>query len=254
MSLRVDLNCDMGESFGRWELGDDREMMRYITSANVACGFHAGDPRVIDRTVRMAKEHGVAVGAHPGFPDLVGFGRRDIALTPEEAYTDTLYQIAAVAGFCKVHGVLLQHVKPHGQINNLAFHDAALAGAIVRAVQAFDPNLILICQAFSEMGRQAEAAGLPVAWEVYADRAYTAKGTLVSRKQAGAVIHDAGLAAARVVRMVQTGRVTAVTGEELELPVQTVCIHGDTHGAAEVAAAVRRGLEAAGVQVQPLGA
>jgi len=249
--ILVDLNCDMGESFGAWKMGDDERMFPSISSANVACGFHGGDPRVMARTVEMAKTHGVGVGAHPSFPDLVGFGRRNLNVTPEEARTDVLYQIGALSGFCRRFGVPLQHVKPHGQLNNLAMADRALADAIVAGVKDFDAELLIVSFG-GEFARAAEAAGMRVAYEVFADREYNADGTLVSRRLPGAVITDPARVVDRAVAMVLEGRVRAVDGTWLEIPMHTICLHGDTPGAAAVAVQLRSALERAGVRIAPM--
>jgi UPF0271 protein len=250
---RVDLNGDLGESFGPYRLGDDRRLLGCISSANVACGYHGGDPRVMDATVREAVARGVRVGAHPGFPDLVGFGRRDMRLSRDEARSDTTYQIGALHAFCRRHGTQLQHVKPHGQMNNLAFHDRDLAEAIVTAVADFDSHLILLSYG-GWLARAAEAAGLPVAHEAYADRAYNADGTLVSRDLPGAVIHEPARVVERALDMVRDRRVRAVDGAWVDLRVDSICVHGDTPGAAELAAALREALAHAGVVVAPLSA
>lgn len=247
----VDINCDMGESFGAFRMGEDDDVLPSVTSVSVACGFHGGDPVVIDRTVREAARRGVAIGAHPSFPDLVGFGRRDMKLSPDEVRTDVLYQIGAVSAFTRSAGVPLQHVKPHGQLNNLAVVDRGLAEAIVAAVRAFDTNLILVAYG-GELARAAEDAGLTVGYEVFADRAYNADGTLVSRRQSGAIIHDVEQVVVRAVSMVQERRVKAITGENVEVRADTICIHGDTSGAASIAAALQVGLTAAGIAVRPL--
>lgn len=247
----VDINCDMGESFGAFRIGEDDEVFPSITSANVACGFHGGDPRVIERTISTARKYGVQVGAHPGFPDLVGFGRRDLAVTPDEARTDVLYQIGAVFAFARAAGMPLRHVKPHGQLNNLSVTDDVLAGAIVDAVRAFDPSLILVAYS-GELIRGAEARGLAVGYEAFADRAYMPDGTLVSRRQPGAVLHDVDHIVERAVAMVKEQRVTAITSDVVPLRVDTLCVHGDTPGAAGIARALRAGLAAAGIAVRPL--
>lgn len=249
----VDLNCDMGESFGAWRMGDDVAIIPWVTSANVACGFHGGDPRIMDRTVREAKAHGVGVGAHPAFPDLVGFGRRNLAISYDEAVTDVTYQIGALAAFCRRHGVPLQHVKPHGQLNNLALTDATLAEAIVDAIKAWDPALVLISYG-GELTRAARQAGLPVAVEAYADRAYHADGRLVSRQVPGAVLTDPDVVVERAVRMVVDQKIPTVDGPDLVVKADTLCIHGDTPGAAGLAQRLRGALERAGVRVQPLAA
>src|SRR5258706_8829230 len=203
--MRIDINSDMGESFGAYSIGHDEGLMKAITSANVAAGFHAGDPSVLRDTIRSAKKHGVAVGAHPGFPDLVGFGRRELNVTPTEAEDLVLYQIAAVAGVASAEGVAVQHVKPHGALFNMAVRSAELSAAIARAVAAFDKSLILFGLPGSEILKAGEAAGLPVAAEILADRAYEPDGSLASRRKPGSVIHDADAVVARAVRMGKDG-------------------------------------------------
>lgn len=247
----VDINSDMGESFGAYSIGDDEALLPWITSASLACGFHAGDPRVMLAAVRSAARARVAVGAHPGLPDLVGFGRRTLLLSMQEAYTDTLYQLGALDGIARAAGVRVEHVKPHGQLNNLAVKDAQLAEAIVRAVRDFDPSLVVIAYA-GELAAAAEAAGLTVAHEVYADRAYLPDGSLLPRSEPGAVIHDPSEITRRAVTMVQQGKVTAVTGQEITIRPDTICVHGDTPGAARIARALHEALDAAGVEVRPL--
>jgi UPF0271 protein len=240
----------MGESFGAYTMEDD-SLMPWITSANLACGFHAGDPRVMLTAVQAASHAGVAVGAHPGFPDLVGFGRRSMALTTEEVYTDTLYQLGALEGIARVAGVRLQHVKPHGQLNNMAVKDPALAGAIVQAVHDFDPALIVIAYG-GELTAAASAAGLAVGHEVYADRAYRADGALLPRSEPNAVIHGVEEITARALDMVRRGRITAATGEDIAVRVDTICVHGDTPGSAAIAQAIHVAFELAGISVRPL--
>ncbi|MBI2222383.1 MAG: LamB/YcsF family protein [Acidobacteria bacterium] len=252
--VTVDLNCDMGESFGPWPMGDDGALMASITSANIACGFHGGDPAVMRRTVRLARSHGVAVGAHPGLPDLVGFGRREMQVSPDEVEGMVLYQLGALAAIVRAEGATLRHVKPHGALYNMAVRDSLLADAIARAVRAFDSSLILFGLAGSPMLASAEAAGLRVASEVFADRAYERDGSLASRRIAGAVIHDPAVVAARAVRMVRDGNVVATSGEVVSLRADTICIHGDTPGAAALARTVRHALEEAGVVVASLPA
>ncbi|MGE5675616.1 MAG: LamB/YcsF family protein [Mycobacterium leprae] len=250
----VDLNCDMGESFGAYALGLDEQVMPLISSANVACGFHAGDPQVIARSVALAVKHGVAIGAHVSFPDLVGFGRRELKASPAEVENDTLYQMGALAAFCQAAGARLAHVKPHGALYNMAQRDAELAGAIVRAMVAFDRNLVLFAQPGSAMAQVAAAAGVKVANEVFADRAYASDGSLASRKLPGAVIHDPEQVARRALAMVQEGAVTAIDGTRIPLQADTVCVHGDTPGAVDLIRRIRNELSAAGVAVHRPGA
>src|SRR5215831_3803944 len=215
--VRIDINSDMGESFGAYAIGHDAGLMQAITSANVAAGFHAGDPSVLRQTIRLAKQHGVAVGAHPGFPDLVGFGRRELNVTPREAEDFVLYQIAAVAGVASAEGVALQHVKPHGALFNMAVRNAELSAAIARAVAAYDRALILFGLPGSEILTAGRAAGLRVAAEVFADRAYEPDGTLASRKKPGSVIHDPDAVVTRAVRMAKDRTVVAVDGSIVAL-------------------------------------
>jgi UPF0271 protein len=251
--LRIDLNADVGESFGAYRIGNDDAVMASITSASVAAGFHAGDPSVLRQTIRLAKAHGVAVGAHPGFPDLVGFGRREMHLTPSDVEDLVLYQIAAVAGVAAAEGLRLQHVKPHGALFNMAARSAPLSSAIVRAIVAFDRALILFGLAGSEMVTVGRAAGLRVAAEVFADRAYEPDGSLRSRLQANAVIPDVATVVARAVRMAKERAVEAIDGTVVPIDADTICVHGDTAGAEVLAAQLRAGLEAAGVTVHAIG-
>ena len=251
--LRVDLNCDVGESFGRYALGDDEGVLPHVTSANVACGFHAGDPLIMRRTVRLAVRFGVAVGAHPGFPDLGGFGRRELQAGPDEVEAMVLYQVSALAGIVAAEGGRLRHVKPHGALYNMAARDRGLADAIARGVAAAGRGLILVGLSGTHLLDAGRAAGLDVASEAFADRAYEATGALRSRSLPGAVIGDPAAAVARVLQMLRQGAVTAVTGERVALQADTICIHGDTPGAVSLAAAVRDGLEAAGVAVVRFG-
>ena len=250
--MQIDINSDMGESFGAYTLGQDEALLASVSSANVACGFHGGDPRVMARTVALAKERGVAVGAHPGFPDLAGFGRRDLAISAEEARTDVLYQLGALAAFCRAAGTALRHVKPHGALYNRAATDDALARAIAEAVAAFDPRLILVGLPGSAHQRAAAAAGLPFAREAFADRAYRPDGTLAPRGRPGTLISDPEEVARRAVRVATEGRVRTIDGGDLALAADTICIHGDTPGAPELARAVRAVLERAGVAVRAL--
>ena len=251
--MKVDLNSDLGESFGRFRVGADEEVMRLITSANVACGYHAGDPLVMDRTVGLAAELGVALGAHPGLPDLMGFGRRSIQLSSEEAETYVLYQVAALAGFARAAQLELTHVKPHGALYNMAARDRDLACAVVRGVSRFDPELILVGLAGSELVEAAAQRDLRVAREGFADRAYNSDGSLRSRRLADAVIADPDVAAERAVTMVRDGVVVAHNGEEIRVRVDTICLHGDTPAAIAMAKTIRRELAAAGIDVRPMG-
>lgn len=248
----IDLNSDIGESFGAYKMGDDVAVMKSITSANVACGFHAGDPLVLKKTIELCAKMGVAVGAHPGYPDLVGFGRRNMACTPDEVYSDVLYQIGAIQAFCAANGMELQHVKPHGAMYNQAAKSAELADAIVQAVKDAGGNLILMGLANSEFERAAKDKGVLYAAEAFADRAYMPDGSLVPRSKPGSVIHDAAAAAKRVVRMATEGTVEAIDGTIVKFRPQSVCMHGDTAEAVEMAAAVKKALEEAGVAIKKL--
>jgi UPF0271 protein len=251
--MRIDLNCDMGESFGTYVLGHDEEAMPFVTSINVACGFHASDPLNIQKTVRLAKKYNVAVGAHPGFPDLVGFGRRVMAASLEEIKADVIYQIGALWAFCKAEGVGLQHVKVHGALYNMAEKDITVATAIAEAIKAVDPNLYMLCLANSAMTAAAKNTGVKYVEEAFADRAYTAQGTLVSRKEAGAVIHDVDVVAERVLAMVTAKKITAIDGTAVPITAETICVHGDTPGAVEMIKAIRQKLDGAGVQLKAFG-
>ena len=249
---KIDLNSDIGESFGAYCMGDDEAVMDAVTSANVACGFHAGDPLVMKKTIKNCAAKGVAVGAHPGYPDLVGFGRRNMKCTPEEEYADCLYQIGALSAFCRTNGLTLQHVKPHGAMYNQAAKDPGLARAIARAVKDSGENIILMGLANSEFEKAAKEMGVAFAAEAFADRGYMPDGSLVPRSQPGAIIHDVEEAAKRVVRMVTEGTVGAVDGTVINFRPQSICMHGDTPEAVDMAKTVRRELEAAGVKVTNL--
>jgi 5-oxoprolinase (ATP-hydrolysing) subunit A len=252
--MRIDLNADVGESFGIYALGQDPAVLHLITSANVACGFHAGDPGVMRATVALARERGVAVGAHPGFPDLAGFGRRELQATAREVEDMVVYQIGALAGIAAAQNVRLQHVKPHGALYNMAARDATLADAVACATAAVDRSLIL----FGLPGSQSIAAGrrhgLRTASEAFADRAYRPDGTLVPRSQPGAVIDHADAVVSRAVMMARDHVVVAMDGSRVPLDVETICVHGDTPGAAALAAKIRQALIAAGIDVRPIGA
>lgn len=248
--MRIDLNADLGESFGRWTLGNDAELLKSVTSANVACGFHAGDPAVMRETVRLAKQAGVAVGAHPALPDLVGFGRRAMAVTAREAEDLVLYQIGALAAIAAAERVRLQHVKPHGALYNMAVRDRALADGIARAVVSFDKSLLLFALPGSELQHAGEAAGLRVLTEGFADRAYEPDGSLTPRTRPGSVIDNAADVIARAVRMARDGIVRASNGTDITMRVDTICTHGDTPGSHELTRQLRAALEAAGITVQ----
>ena len=245
----VDLNADLGESFGAYTIGMDSEVLRYITSANVACGFHAGDPVVMEKTVALAKERDTRVGAHPGYPDLLGFGRRNLKIKPAEAKAYIKYQVGALLAFTRAAGVKMQHVKPHGAFYNMAAVDDALAQAICEGVYEVDPELILLGLAGSAHIRAAKAAGLRVASEVFADRAYMEDGTLVPRGTPGAMVHDRDLAIKRVVRMVKEGCVEAITGKIIPIQADSICVHGDNPDAIGFTEKIRDTLIAEGVTV-----
>jgi UPF0271 protein len=250
----IDLNSDMGEGFGAYTMGDDPAMLKVVTSANIACGFHAGDPLVMAATLAAAKENGVHVGAHPSFLDLWGFGRRPIlGERPADIEKHLVYQIGALRALAEVNGQRLSHVKTHGTLGTMANEDPDLAGAIARAIKSVDRDFIFVVMPGLACERAGEAEGLRLAREIYADRAYADNGNLVSRKLAGAVIHDADVAAERVLRMVQTGEIATVGGRRLRVPIDTVCVHGDTPGAVAMAKRVRDRLTGAGVTMRPMG-
>lgn len=251
--MRIDINCDMGESFGAYGIGDDEAIMPYISSANIACGWHAGDPMVMAKTVRLAEEHGVAIGAHPGYPDLLGYGRRNMETFPGEIKNYMIYQIGALAGFAREHGLKLQHVKPHGALYNLAAKDERTANEVISAVKVYDPELILVTLAGSVCVEMAVSAGLRVAKEAFPDRAYLSSGQLAPRTMDGAVIHDPDAVRQRVLTLVTSGRMISIDGEEIKFEADTLCIHGDTPGAWKLAKAIRETLEGAGVLVLPMG-
>lgn len=249
---RVDLNSDLGESFGRYTIGMDDQIIPLITSANVACGYHASDPVVMDRTIQTAKEAGIKVGAHPGFPDLMGFGRRVMNVSLEEAKAYTTYQLGALGAFCKAHGMDMQHVKPHGALYNMAAKDYELGKAICEAVREYDDSLIVLALSGGEMVRAAKDLGLRTALEVFADRAYEEDGTLVDRRKEGAVITDENLAIERVVRMVKEQKATAITGKEIPIRADSVCVHGDGEKALAFTKKIREALIREGVEICPL--
>jgi UPF0271 protein len=249
--MRVDLNCDMGESFGAWRMGNDAAILDYVSSANIACGFHAGDPGTMRATVQAAVAKGVAIGAHPSFPDLQGFGRRPMTLRPEEVYDLCVYQIGALAAFARAAGGRLHHVKAHGALSNMAARESALAEALTQAARDVDPDLISYAQAGTELVRAAEKLGLPYASEVFADRSYLEDGQLTPRGRPGAMIEDADAAIAQVLRMLREGRVRSITGKDVAVRADTVCVHGDQPHALEFARRLRAALAREGVTVAP---
>jgi len=252
----IDLNCDMGESFGAYTLGMDAEAIRHITSANVACGYHAGDARVMYRTVQMAKENGVAVGAHPGYPDLAGFGRRKMECTPGEIRDYVIYQAGALRAFCDAHGVALQHVKPHGSLYNESVGNEPMLRALIGAVARIDRRLVYLALGGAQaplVGRIAEEAGIRVAFEAFPDRAYTPDGKLAPRSMPGAVIEDPEEASARALLMAREGKVIATDGTVLEMELHTLCVHGDNPAAVALVKRIRGVLEKDGIRVAPLG-
>jgi len=250
MTRHIDLNCDMGESFGAWRMGQDEALLALVTSANIACGYHAGDPATMMKTVQCAVARGVALGAHPSLPDLQGFGRRTMAITPEEARGITLYQIGALDAFARAAGARLRHVKAHGALYNMAAKDRRLADAIASAVRDFDPALVLVGLSGSELIKAGLGVGLACASEVFADRGVEPDGSLTPRGRPGAMIEDEELAVARVLRMVTEGRVVCGDGSDVAIQADTVCIHGDQPKALAFAQRLRTALAGAGVEVQ----
>ena len=253
MLNRIDINCDMGENFGAYQLGRDQEIMNYISSANIACGWHAGDPMVMEQTVRLAKEKGVAVGAHPGYPDLMGFGRRRMDLTLNEIENYVLYQTGALYAFAKAHSLPLQHVKAHGALGNLAFVDLEVSKAIARAALRFSKDIILVVYSGTVMAQAAKEVGIRFVEEVYADRIYNPDGTLQSRKIAGSVIHDPEKAARQALAMVREGYVVAHDGTKVKVKPETLCVHGDTASAVAILQKIRDELKKASILVKSMG-
>lgn len=249
---KVDLNSDMGEAFGPWPMGDDTALLRVVTSANVACGFHAGDPDVMARTMRMAVENGVGIGAHPGFPDLQGFGRRKMEVRHETLANMVRYQVGAAAAMAASVGGRLRHLKLHGALANMAAEDAGMARVCYEAALGVQPDLVVMVLAATEQERAAKSLGCAVAHEIFADRAYEDDATLVDRRRPGAVIHDPARAAARMVEMVRAGAIIAESGKRIPTRIDTICLHGDTPEAVAIARAVRAALEGAGVTVAGL--
>jgi UPF0271 protein len=250
--MTIDLNCDLGEGFGAWEMGNDAGMIELATSVNIACGFHAGDADIMRKTVELAKARGVNIGAHPGYRDLHGFGRRPFpGMKPSEIENLVAYQIGALQAIATAAGHKVTHVKAHGALSNVACDDKMTAKAIASAIKAVDPHLVFVVLANSPLVQAGEAANLALVHEIFADRAYEDDGSLVSRRKPGAVLHDTGEIAQRVVRMVQDGAVVSVTGKVIKMRTDTVCIHGDTPGAVEIGRQVRQALKDAGIEVKP---
>ncbi|MGI2328557.1 LamB/YcsF family protein [Planococcus sp. YIM B11945] len=249
MTFKVDLNCDMGESYGAYAMGRDAEIMDYITSANIACGFHAGDPATMRKTVQLALEKNVGIGAHPGLQDLVGFGRRNIAITPQEAYDLTVYQIGALAGFVQAEGGRLQHVKAHGALYNMAAKNAGLSEAIAEAVYKIDPELILFGLSGSEIVKAGQKIGLRTANEVFSDRTYQPDATLTPRTQSNALITDPQTAIRQVIRMVKESKVQTVEKQDIAIQADTICIHGDGATALDFAVEISKTLRDTGIDV-----
>ena len=254
LKMKIDINCDLGESYGHFKVGQDQKIMPHITSANVACGFHAGDPVTMAHTVELAKKSGVAVGAHPGYPDLMGFGRREMKLSTKELRSYIMYQVGALQAFAKASNVNLQHVKPHGALYDTATRDSDISRTIVEAVLNIDTNLILLGPPHSMIAKTASQMGLRVALEAFADRAYNPDGTLVSRSQPGSVIEEPKLIVKRAKKMVEDGVVSAINGQTVHLgEVYTICVHGDTPNAVEMARILKASLLAAKIDVKPIG-
>ncbi len=252
MAKYIDLNTDAGESYGRWVLVDEEQLFRYVTSANVACGFHAGDPVSIWRTIRLAKSLGVSVGAHPGFPDLMGFGRREMSVSAEELKSYVVYQLGALDAFLRVEGMEMQHVKAHGALYNMAWVREDYARIVAEAVHSYDPKLILVAPYGSAMARAAEELGLRVAYEAFIDRGYTSDGRLAPRGAPGALVTELEKILERVVSIVDRGIVLSVDGKPVEIRAHTLCIHGDSPGAVEIARAVNRKLRELGIELRPM--
>ena len=250
--MQIDLNADVGESFGVYRFGHDEAIIDSVTSVNIACGFHAGDPGVMRRTVRLAVEAGVSIGAHPGFPDLQGFGRRELSVPPRDVEDLVLYQVAALAGIVAVEGARLRHVKPHGALYNMAAKDADLAAAVVAAVRAFDRSLVVVAPPHSELVASAIRAGMRTAAEAFADRAYRPDGSLVPRENSDAIVDDPDTVLQRALRLVRSSEVVAVDGSVISMQAETICLHGDTPNAAHLAATLRRALAEAGITCAPV--
>jgi UPF0271 protein len=252
MNMELNLNADLGESFGAWKMGDDAALLNIVGSASVACGFHAGDPLVMRRTLHAARKSGVSIGAHPGFPDLQGFGRRAMHMAVDELQAMIVYQLGALAGIARVEGMRMEHVKPHGALNNMACEDAGLAARIAKAIKSYDPALILLAPAGSKLAEAGARENLVVAGEVFADRAYTDEGNLMPRNQPGAMLTRVDESVAHVMRMLDAGGIVAHSGKRLPVRFHSICVHGDNAHAVDVARSVRHALEAAGCTLKPL--
>ena len=250
--MKVDLNCDLGEAFGNYSFGGDKDIIPLITSANIACGFHAGDENVMNQTVELAKENHVSIGAHPGLPDLKGFGRRNMDIKPTEVYNLIIYQLGALEGFCKVHQTRINHVKPHGALYNMGAKNKAIAKAIAKAVYDFDSTIVLVGLSNSLLISEAKAIGLKTASEVFADRRYEDNGQLVSRKEPDAVITDSDEALKQVLKMVTENKVISRNGKEIDLETDTICVHGDGKHALEFVEQIRKKLTKEGIDIQSL--
>lgn len=248
----VDLNSDIGESFGTYVLGMDEEVIKYVSSVNIACGWHAGDPLIMENTIKLAKENGVAIGAHPGYPDLLGFGRRNMDITPKEARAYMIYQLGALSGFAAAHGLKVQHIKLHGAFYNTASVKPELAEEVINGILDVDKDIILLALSGSYIAKRAQEKGLRVAQEVFADRAYNADGTLVSRRLPGAVIHDHEEAISRVKKMILEGKVTTIDGKEIDITADSICVHGDNPEAVNFVKKIRESLLAEGIQIKNL--
>ena len=252
MKAVVDLNSDLGESYGAYTMGMDSEVLKYVTTANVACGFHAGDPLTMDKTIKLAIENNTMVGAHPGYPDLLGFGRRNMDITKDEAKAYMLYQLGALAAFAKANNTSLQHIKLHGAFYNTTSINETLAEGIIEGIIEYDKNIILLALSGCKLAKMAEEKGLRVAHEVFADRAYNTDGTLVSRKLPGSMIHDEILALERIKMMVKEGKVQAIDGSYISIKADSICVHGDNPKAVEFVKFIKESLEEDGIEIKPL--
>ena len=250
--MKIDLNCDLGESFGNYKIGMDEEVIKFISSANIACGFHASDPLVMEKTVALAKENGVKVGAHPGFPDLVGFGRRNMNVSTAELKAMVMYQVGALAAFCKARDIKMNHVKPHGAMYNMAAKDLKLALAIAEGIAQVDDSLILLGLSGSQLLKATQEVGLKSAAEVFADRAYEEDGSLVARTKAGAVIADENEVIERVIKMIKLGKVQTITGKEIEIKPDSICVHGDNPKALNFVKLIRQRLTQENIKIEAM--